>query len=120
MLRGPADGPQELMIAACGDRPILPQDESGRHTMTAWISTAGHPSRFRWTHQLPWGRGCGKISWQQGRGLAPQVPVPLPGQKGTGTSLRSEPVPICPPGNLAAPDSLRRGCRSRSLYLQLG
>ncbi len=51
---------------------------------------------------------CGQVFWQQAareRGLAPQVPVPIPGQKaraqgpgqkGTGTSLRSEPVPICP------------------------
>ncbi len=41
-------------------------------------------------------------------GLAPQVPVPLPAQRGwlrramgTGTSLRSEPGPLCPPENMA-------------------
>ena len=69
--------------------------------------------------------GCGQITWQQGareRGLAPQVPVPLPRQKGTGTSLRSEPVPICPPENLAVPSEELDGLRGETslVWQELG
>ena len=42
------------------------------------------------------------------KGLAPQVPVPLPGQKGTGTSRCSEPVPICPTSSMAQVLNLKR------------